>query len=692
MNAVFPIAKRERRPVSGLRKSSRAFRPNSSALESRALLSSFDYTISGVPSRAALINLLTPSSPPPSLNLTGGWHSGNARPPGSNPHGPDGPGSDGAGPKLAPPIGTLLPIGPEPDNPAKNRVGLAAAEVEINGTMTPEFALADAIRGVVLVKVGFEGEPSTVLTTADGINGPALVLLQDVNEDTIPDLVVANSGGDNVLVFPGLVGGGVGPELSGGKGFAVGRDPVALTVGDVNGDRVLDLVVANKGSNNVTILFGHGAGPSWTADPGEVLVAGDAPVRIALQDVNGDRKPELFVLNSASNNVSVYRRLEDGTFGSYGGGPIAVGLNPSEMFVGHFDRRSGYDLVTVNTGSNNLSYVSDVGMLAPQAISIDLGGIQPITGFSSDLNRDGVLDLVVASNDGRMAILQGGRSGLELSGVISRPGFASPTALAAGNEMGSFYAAGTEGDLAQILSFNLGLSSDLQPTPIEWPSGGDQIDLIARLLPFGNSGVDLIAVLWDDARSQRRKSSEVSDHEAALPVPCTKIEETDEEGRVEDEEPPLEEEPPTTDDPDAWARYVLGLDEALDEPRDLLIALAEALEETGDGQPSNLRARPEIDPDQEATTRAFDEALDTLRSEFADPSEAGPDPGESEGEGAEVPARRLDLDSMPLVASSVLLAGRLILQASPPHPTTMRRRSGRRLVPVTPGEDRPTFL
>ena len=83
--------------------------------------------------------------------------------------------------------------------------------------------------------------------------------LADLNGNGIPDLIVANSGGNNVLVYPGLGNGQFGPALNGGQGFFTGTNPVGVTVANLNGDGRPDLVVANKGSNDVSILLNQSA-------------------------------------------------------------------------------------------------------------------------------------------------------------------------------------------------------------------------------------------------------------------------------------------------------------------------------------------------------------------------------------------------------------------------------------------------
>ena len=97
------------------------------------------------------------------------------------------------------------------------------------------------------------------------------------------------------------------------KSFTTGIDPVAVAVGDFNGDGKADLAVANSasGSNNISVLLGKGDGSFATAVS---YPAHSGPTAVAVGDFNGDGKPDLAVVNQSSDDVSILIGDGNGTF------------------------------------------------------------------------------------------------------------------------------------------------------------------------------------------------------------------------------------------------------------------------------------------------------------------------------------------------------------------------------------------
>ncbi len=132
------------------------------------------------------------------------------------------------------------------------QVGLAVYAP--SGTTPAAFIFTDQLTDQLIVQtVG--GVTSVLGDASTGLISPGAVALADLNNNGILDLIVANSGSNNVLVYPGLGNGAFGPALNDGHGFFTGTDPAGITVADLTGNGRLDLIIANEGSNDVSILL-----------------------------------------------------------------------------------------------------------------------------------------------------------------------------------------------------------------------------------------------------------------------------------------------------------------------------------------------------------------------------------------------------------------------------------------------------
>jgi len=130
------------------------------------------------------------------------------------------------------------------------------------------------------------------------------VVTSDFNLDGKPDLAVANKDEDTVKVY---LGNGNG-TFQAGVPYSTGSSPQHLTVADFNGDGVADLATADcgpacsQGSSGVSVLLGYGNG---TFQFPLQFPAGTSPFAVVGGDYNGDGKADLAVANRDSNNVSI---------------------------------------------------------------------------------------------------------------------------------------------------------------------------------------------------------------------------------------------------------------------------------------------------------------------------------------------------------------------------------------------------
>ena len=146
----------------------------------------------------------------------------------------------------------------EPYFRADPNVHLAVADLD--GKPGQEFIFANESLDTLRVESN-DGTPRFD-QQAGGILAPGTVQVADLDRDGLKDLIVPNSGGNNILVYRGLPGGGFASPPTEKH---TGGNPSHVSIGDVSGDGVLDLVVANEGSNDVTVLLGAADGDGvWT--------------------------------------------------------------------------------------------------------------------------------------------------------------------------------------------------------------------------------------------------------------------------------------------------------------------------------------------------------------------------------------------------------------------------------------------
>ncbi len=379
--------------------------------------------------------------------------------------------------------GTFRPLLDSGEN-----VALAVADLTGNGTKDIIYA-SQNLNNVV---VDYGGGDRLPVGASSGLLAPGAVAVDYLNgKNKPPDLIVANSGGNNVLVYPGLPNGQFGPALNGGKGFFTGTDPVGVTVADLTGNGRLDLVVADKGSNDVTILLNEP-----TADGGFTFVQGPrlnlktatqqgiGPVATAIVPSPTGGPASLAVSVSGSNQVWLIPGVGGGFFNDQNPTIFDVGSNPGPILVGNLDGKP--ILVTLNHGSNNLTVIYDPMGSDPVTRTISSGGLGPVAAIEFSPPGSDIDIFVVANNDdGIFALLEVGPDGLNLTATETAPGVPNPTDLALlafTDGQVQFYAVTEGSEAATLLTFQLGGETGGMPA-------------VPGLQPLSNSALPLIATL-----------------------------------------------------------------------------------------------------------------------------------------------------------------------------------------------------
>jgi hypothetical protein len=261
-------------------------------------------------------------------------------------------------------------------------------------------------------------------------DGPWTVTVADLTGHGISDLVVPSQHG-NVGTVDILLGNGDGtfqPAVS----YRAGSSAFQAAVGDFDRDGTLDLAVVDAGAN-VSILLGNGDG-SFQAPVS--YPAGPAPITVLAADLNGDGILDLAVANETSNTVSILRGNGDGTFQAAQSYPTDTHIL-NWMALGDFDGDGSPDLVCANYGVNTVNVLlgnGDGSFQAPVSYTAGPAGSFPYAVSVGEFDGDRALDLAVPNqnglSEGMVSILRGNGDGSFQAPVSYPTGDQGPISVA----------------------------------------------------------------------------------------------------------------------------------------------------------------------------------------------------------------------------------------------------------------------
>ncbi|MBL4688610.1 MAG: VCBS repeat-containing protein, partial [Nannocystaceae bacterium] len=171
--------------------------------------------------------------------------------------------------------------------------------------------------------------------------------------------------------------------------------PTGLAVGQFNGsvDTFPDVVVF--GGNRLVVGLGLGNGNFGPFDEMTVATVGAALARGVAGDVNGDGLDDLVVADAGMGGVHVLQSAGDGmTFT-----PLfsQTGAGASDVALGDFDGNgTGGDIAVANAVDGTVSILIRIGPAYTNAGTLIAGG-GPSGIEAADINGDGIDDIVVSN-------------------------------------------------------------------------------------------------------------------------------------------------------------------------------------------------------------------------------------------------------------------------------------------------------
>lgn len=274
---------------------------------------------------------------------------------------------------------------------------------DLNGNTLPDIAV------VLFDRTGDDRRPTSLFAVAHGdgtgnFRAPVLygagwgaldIAAADLNNNGRLDLVTADYYTDTVSVVH---------NRGGGLFESDRRLPVAAGIrkalaADFTQNGRLDVAVMNTARHTVTVLENRGAG-AFEALPPIALPA--QPLAMAAGDINGNGKQDLVVSLSNQRRLFLYLAAGGGQFLPAASVPVLAdesGALPEvrSLALGDMNGNGRLDIVTGNAAANSVSVLLNTGNGAFQAPVTTQVGNYPRDVHVTDLNGDGVLDLVFLS-------------------------------------------------------------------------------------------------------------------------------------------------------------------------------------------------------------------------------------------------------------------------------------------------------
>src|SRR5216683_1642816 len=290
--------------------------------------------------------------------------------------------------------GNFVQVTPSPITLGANETGQVAIGTGVfrndskkfSTTQPPDVVLVNSTSNnvsVLLGSVDATGKANGLFAEAPGSplavgKNPRSVIVADFNGDGFLDLAVVNQGDNSISLFRGN-GDGTFTEFTGSPFKLTNTTtisetaPVAMVSANFrnrtnifNGGPLVDLAVANQGSNNVAILLSsvdQNLNVTLTEAPNSPISVGTTPVAIATGDLNADGVPDLAVVNQGDDTVSVLLGSGnlDGTFTAASGSPLPTATTPDGVVIANFANGTVPDLAVTNKGSATLGVYLGLG-------------------------------------------------------------------------------------------------------------------------------------------------------------------------------------------------------------------------------------------------------------------------------------------------------------------------------------------
>jgi hypothetical protein len=220
---------------------------------------------------------------------------------------------------------------------------------DFDGDGDADLAVADYGLGKIIVFTNINGDGRFGYRIAYAVPNARFVTTADIDGNRILDLIVANDGynGSNpacgITILKNLGDG----RFENGVMYSINSRVRAVCAADLDNDGNLDLAVADYSAGKVSVLINTGNGILGTPTD---YVSGNNVISLCAADIDGDGDQDLIAANETDLNVAVLKNNGNGTFAART--LCSVGDDfPNSVFAADLTGDGQIDIVTSNRSS-----------------------------------------------------------------------------------------------------------------------------------------------------------------------------------------------------------------------------------------------------------------------------------------------------------------------------------------------------